>query len=73
MVEVVDKDDNLLQTKRIHVGFPTESEIKRFLQTKQVIIFLCLKCGTCYYNIILVLIFLFIFIKALFQLTLRPL
>ena len=33
-----DNDDNLLQTKRIHVGFAAENEIRR----------LCLKCGTCY-------------------------
>ena len=31
-------DDNLFQIKRIRVGFVTESEIKRLLQTKQVII-----------------------------------
>ena len=38
MVQVVNNEDNLLQTKRIHVGFATESEIKRLLQTTQVII-----------------------------------
>ena len=31
-------DDNLFQIERIRVGFVTESEIKRLLQTKQVII-----------------------------------
>ena len=53
LLQVVNNDGNLLQTKRIHVGFAAESEIKRLLQTKQVII-LYLKCGTCYYNIMLV-------------------
>ena len=53
LLQVVNNNDNLLQTKRIHVGFAAESEIKRLLQTKQVII-LYLKCGTCYYNIMLV-------------------
>ena len=38
LLQVVNNDDNLLQTKRIHVGFAAESKIKRFLQTKQVII-----------------------------------
>ena len=53
LLQVVNNNDNLLQTKIIHVGFAAESEIKRLQQTKQVII-LYLKCGTCYYNIMLV-------------------
>ena len=36
--KMVNNDDNLLQIKRIRVGFVPESEIKRLLQTKQVII-----------------------------------
>ena len=36
LLQVVNSDDNLLQTKRIHVGFAAKSEIKRLLQTKQV-------------------------------------
>ena len=31
-------DDDPLQTKRIYVGFAAQSEIKRLLQTRQVII-----------------------------------
>ena len=31
-------DDEPLQTKRIYVGFAAQSEIKRLLQTRQVII-----------------------------------
>ena len=38
LLQVVNNDDNLLQTKRIHVGFAAENDIKRLLQTKQVII-----------------------------------
>ena len=37
MFQVVNSDDNLLQTKRIHIGFAAESEIKRLLQTKNLI------------------------------------
>ena len=37
LFQVVNSDDNLLQTKRIHIGFAAESEIKRLLQTKNLI------------------------------------
>ena len=34
LLQVVNNDENLLQTKQINVGFVDESEIKRLLQTK---------------------------------------
>ena len=35
---MLNNDDDLLQAQRIHVDFAAESEIKRLLQTKQMII-----------------------------------
>ena len=37
-LQVLNNDDDLLQAQRIHVDFGAESEIKRLLQTKQMII-----------------------------------
>ena len=48
LLQGVNKDDNLLQTKRIHVEFAAENEIKRHLTKKRLLLFLCLKCGTFY-------------------------
>ena len=56
LLQVVNNDDNLLQTKRIHVGFAAKSEIKRLLSANKTGWFL---------------IFLCVFIKALFPPVLR--